>query len=251
MYLYTLIASIGLLTMVQVNGASLNQSESVEKSILSASQQSQKTISSSADLTIEHQNEIKSLQESISQLSVYQKHLNALLASQESELASLDSQLNELGETKQSVVPLMYKMLEQLDTYIENDLPLHKATRTERVNKLKALMVRADIADAEKYRRIMEAYQIELDYVSKLSTYLGPITVNNIEKQAEILHLGHLSIIARSLDKQTYWVWNNTNKQWENRIENTQQLDHAYSVANQQVPPALLALPLSIAEVTQ
>lgn len=249
MYLYTLIASISLLTMGQVNGASLNQSESVEKSILSASQQSQKAISSSADLAIEHQNEIKSLQESISQLSVYQKHLNALLASQESELASLDSQLNELGETKQSVVPLMYKMLEHLHIYI--DLPLHKASRTDRVKKLKALMVRADITDAEKYRRIMEAYQIELDYVSKLSTYLGPITVNKIEKQAEILHLGHLSIIARSLDKQTYWVWNDTNKQWENRIEDTLQLDHAYSVANQEIPPALLALPLSIAEVTQ
>lgn len=251
MYIKHLIASITLIMAVQANSAALNQSESIEKSILNHAQQSQKTISTSADNNLELLNEIKSLKENIDQLTVYQQHLKGLLTSQQNELSSLDIQLNELTETKQSIVPLMYKMLETLTQYVDGDLPLRKTAREARVNTLKALMVRADIADAEKYRRIMEAYQIELDYVNKLSVYLGPISVNSEEKQVEILHLGHLSLIARSLDKHHYWVWDNQQQQWASWEKDTQQLDHAYLVANKLASPSLLFLPLSIAEVNQ
>jgi len=251
MHIKHLIASMTLIMTVQATSAALNQSESIEKSILNHAQQSQKTISTSADNNLELLNEIKSLKENIDQLTVYQQHLQRLLTSQQNELSSLDIQLNELTETKQSIVPLMYKMLDALTQYVDDDFPLRKTARKARVNSLKTLMVRADIADAEKYRRIMEAYQIELDYVNKLSVYLGPITVDNEKKQVEILHLGHLSLIARSLNKQHYWVWNNQQQQWTSWEKETQQLDHAYLVANKLASPALLFLPLSIAEVNQ
>jgi len=249
MHIKHLIASMTILITVQANGADLVKSESIEKSILNHAQQTQQNIANSADNNLELQNEIKVLQESIAQLSVYQAHLQRLLSSQQDELGSIDLQLNELTETKQSIVPLMYKMLDQLTAYIDNDLPLRKKIRTQRLTKLKQLMVRADVADAEKYRRIMEAYQIELDYVNKLSVYLGPITIAGTEKQVEILHLGHISLVARSLDKNSYWVWDNNQQQWNNWEADPQTLDHAYLVANKLASPSLLLMPLSLAEV--
>ncbi|MCV5804624.1 DUF3450 domain-containing protein, partial [Escherichia coli] len=68
------------------------------------------------------------------------------------------------------------------------------------------MMTRADVADAEKFRRILEAYQIEMDYGTKLGVYQGKINLGDNEAvEADILYLGRLSLVARSLSGETFW----------------------------------------------
>ncbi len=76
----------------------------------------------------------------------------------------------------------MYHMLEGLKRIVASDKPIRKAQREERIAKLDDLMTRADVADAEKFRRILEAYQIEMDYGTKLGIYQGKIKLDANEK---------------------------------------------------------------------
>ncbi|MBJ6907612.1 DUF3450 family protein, partial [Vibrio cholerae] len=86
--------------------------------------------------------------------------------------------------------------------------PAGLGRRGPRAAKLDDLMTRADVADAEKFRRILEAYQIEMDYGTKLGIYQGKINLDANEKvEADVLYLGRVSLVARSLSGDKFWSW--------------------------------------------
>lgn len=246
MRILTIIAAAIILP---VQASSLEKSANIEQAIISNAKQSQTVVRSSSDASSDLQIEIDALKAEVNNLEVYQKHLNKLLESQHSELSGLDAQLHEITETRQSVIPLMYKMLAGLQDYIQQDMPIREQARSERMDKLKALMTESGVSDAEKYRRILEAYQIELDYVRKLGSDTGFIEIDGIKREVEQLYLGHISFISRSLDHQTYWYWNQKQRHWlalEPAL-NTE-LAKAFSVANKMASPSILMLPLSLQE---
>lgn len=231
------------------NAASLDSSSKLEQGIIGDAKTSQKTISTHSDRAFQLQGDIDVLNAEIDNLNVYKQHLMTLIDNQNQELASLEKQQNEIIETRQSIVPLMYRMLDDLDQYIEQDMPIRKQARQQRIVALRALMTDANISDSEKYRRILEAYQIELDYVNKLDVYVSAVEIEGSIREVEQLYLGHLSLVARSLDKQHYWYWSNDHKAWS-MVEPSlhAQLASAYRVANKDVTPSLLRLPLSLSQ---
>lgn len=243
---------IAMAASMTVHASSLDKSAKIEQAIVTNAQESQKTVSKSSDTAFELQDEIDSLQEEIRNLTVYQTHLNTLLQSQDRELLNLNDQLNEIAETRQSTIPLMYDMLAELEKYVQQDIPILKEARIERVAKLNELMTNSKISDAEKYRRILEAYQIELDYVNKLGTYTQPIEINGEKRETEQLYLGHVSLIARSLNRDNYWYWNRKLGEWVTLDRNTHtELSKAFDIANKLVTPDILMLPLTISEVVR
>ncbi len=54
----------------------------------------------------------------------------------------------------------MLKMIDSLEQFVALDLPFQKVEREDRVAALTDLMNRADVTISEKYRKILEAYQI-------------------------------------------------------------------------------------------
>jgi hypothetical protein len=57
-------------------------------------------------------------------------------------------------------------------------------------------MGRADVAEAEKYRRILEAYQIEIDYGTNLGACPAEIELNDGISQVEQLYFGRVSLVS-------------------------------------------------------
>ncbi|MHA2937181.1 DUF3450 domain-containing protein [Vibrio sp. RC27] len=230
---------------------SIDSSSKVEQTILANAQKSQTTISNSSDRSFELQNDIKALSSEVNNLEVYKQHLETLIENQNQELLNLEVQRNEIIETRQSIVPLMYNMLDGLEAYIAQDMPIRKDAREQRVATLKSLMSEANISDSEKYRRILEAYQIELDYVNKMGIYTSAINIDGETREIEQLYLGHISLIARSLDQQQYWYWNNDSNSWQGLdVSLNMDLEKAFMVANKEVTPTLLMLPLSVNEAS-
>ncbi len=142
----------------------------------------------------------------------------------------------------------MYKMIDGLKNTVKNDKPLRAEQRYQRIEKLETMMTIANVSDAEKYRRILEAYQIELDYGTKLGVYQGEISFDNGKKiQANILYLGRISLIARNFNQDKYWTWDQKAKAWillDSSLNS--ELDKAYAVANKEIAPSLLTLPVSL-----
>ncbi|GLT19383.1 DUF3450 domain-containing protein [Vibrio zhanjiangensis] len=237
-----------LIVSLSTNTVATNfgSAQSIQQSTNASSASSQKQIDKVAENSLVLQKEIEQLEEEIKNLQVYQNHLTALIDSQSKEASNIEAQIKEINNTRRGIVPLMYQMISGLKTFIEQDLPIKREARLERIAKLEKTMIRADVSDAEKYRRILEAYQIELEYGVKLGAYQGKITVGENARNVQILHLGRVSLVARSLDGNTAWSWNQPQKQWQLLDHSIKpELDIAFNVAQKQVTPSLLTLPLS------
>jgi len=97
-------------------------------------------------------------------LERYNNQLQEQVRSQQAEIASIDRQLTEIETTNREVQPLMQQMVDTLAQFVALDVPFLLDERQARVQGLKDMMARADVTISEKYRRILEAYQIELEY---------------------------------------------------------------------------------------
>ncbi|MFA0413925.1 DUF3450 domain-containing protein [Vibrio renipiscarius] len=232
--------------------SSLDSAQAIQNKTNNASVVSQKRIDKSADASLRLQAEIEQLKEEVKNLDIYQKHLNALIANQEQEMTSIDGQVQDIKITRQGIVPLMYQMVDTLKQRTEADAPIKKEQRLERIEKLQVLMTRADVSDAEKYRRILEAYQIEMDYGIKLGLYQGKISLAGESREADILHLGRISLIARSLNGNQFWAWDKRTQEWtEVDASMKANLDKAYAMAAKQIAPSLLTVPVSLLAETK
>lgn len=244
-------SSISLLissVLIPAHAANLSDAQAVQSKTNQASAVSQKRIDASAEKALTLEAEIEQLQEEVSNLKIYRDHLSSLVESQHQELNSLNEQIEQIAQTRQGVVPLMYHMLEGLKRIVASDKPIRKAQREERIAKLDDLMTRADVADAEKFRRILEAYQIEMDYGTKLGIYQGKIKLDANEKvEADVLYLGRVSLVARSLSGDKFWSWSQQQQAWQPvGSEQKTELDKAFAMANKQIAPSMLTLPVSL-----
>jgi len=231
-----------------VNADSLDNARAIESKINTASSQSQKKIDKSAEVTLSMMAEIEQLQEEVKNLTVYRDHLARLVDSQNGEAESLNEQIKGIKETRQGVVPLMYNMIAGLKSIVANDKPIRREQRLSRIAKLELMMAQADISDAEKYRRILESYQIEMDYGTKMGIYQGQVALSGQEKiEADLLYLGRISLVARSLDGKRYWAWNDSQNDWQNLdTQFSVDIDKAYAIASKQAAPSLITLPISV-----
>lgn len=242
---------LGLTTAFSAQADSLDSARSTEVQTNKVAKSSQVSINKNSDESFELQAEVEQLEAQIDNLSIYQTHLKKLVASQEQEKVATQSQIEEIAQTRQGVVPLMYYMLDGYKKLIHEGTPVRMASREKRLDDLQQLMGRADISEAEKYRRILEAYQVEIDYGTKLGSYEGEITLaDNDNRQVDLLYLGRVSLLARSKDAQHTWVWSQSSNQWQ-AVDGNQQVEinKAYALANKQQAPTLLNLPLSITQV--
>lgn len=239
--IFTLTASLSL----SVLASSVDQAMSIDSSSIDSAISSQKKIDASEQRAQQLRNEIDQLNAQIQNLELYQRHLQSLIASQVQEEASLTQQLNDIESTKQGIVPLMYHMIDGLKKQLDQGLPIKRAQREQRISQLETVMSRADVSDAEKYRLILDAYQIEVDYGSKLGVYQERAVIDGIEREVDALHFGRVSLVARSIDRRSYWVWDLESQRWSTAdTASHAQLNKAFDVANQRVTPELLYLPI-------
>lgn len=239
-----------LFTLIATGNASasgIDKALSVQNQTHKESAASQQLIDQSDARIQQLRAEIELLETEVKNLEVYQIHLTNLVASQEEEAQSLTGQINEIQATRQGIVPLMYYMLDGLKQFVEKDLPLKSDVRLERIAKLEKLMTKADVSDAEKYRLILEAYEIEAEYGSKLGVYSGQIAVGAETREVDVLHLGRITMVARSLDGQKYWYWSQLSRQWQVPQSAMQRdIDIAFDVAAKRVAPQMVTLPVSV-----
>ena len=246
-FIKTSLAIVILSVTTNANASNLDNARSIENKTNTASAVSQDNIDKNADSVLTMKASIEQLQEEVKNLTIYHDHLARLVNNQAQEVTSIDQQIADIKQTRQGVVPLMYQMIDGLKTIVKNDKPIKQQARLVRVNKLETMMSQADISDAEKFRRILEAYQIEMDYGTKLATYQAKITLDgNKTIEVNVLHLGRIALVARSLNGNHYWSWNTAAKQWQ-IVDSSDgaNIDKAFAIADNQVAPSLITLPVS------
>lgn len=179
-------------------------------------------------------------------LREYNKQMENVVGNQEKEIVSINKQLDGLEETNRDVVPLMIEMSDALLKLVQADMPFRQKERVDRAKNIIDSLDRSDITNSEKYRLIVEAYQVELEYGRTMEAYRGALPDG---QQVEFLRIGRTLLFWQSLDgKNTGW-WNPNSRSFE-RLEDRYRLpvSDGLQIAYNQVAPDLISLPVPAPE---
>ena len=174
----------------------------------------------------------------------YNSQLGEQVKQQEEEMVSIETQLLEIATTNREVQPLMQKMVDTLQQFVALDVPFLLEERTDRVESLQELMARADVAISEKYRRIIEAYQIELEYGRTLDAYEGILGEGADARTVDFVRLGRVALMYQTLDGAETGYWDAQQKAWVVDNSYAHAVSEARRVAKKDGAPDLLTVPV-------
>ncbi len=181
----------------------------------------------------------------IESLGIFNNQLRAVINSQNEELASLQRQIDGVEEVGRAVTPLMLKMIDSLDKFVAIDIPFLADKRKTRIDGLRVLMRRSDVADAERYRRILEAYQVENDYGRTIESYAGIVKKDGSDVPVDFLRIGRIGLMYQTRDGSEVGAWNHETKAYEKLDSSyTNWISDGLRVAKKQAAPQLIRVPL-------
>ena len=182
-------------------------------------------------------------------LRIYNGQLDALIVAQEIERASLKEQTDRVELVSRDVTPLMLRMIDALSAFVSLDVPFLEEERTERILELRKLMRKANVTESEKYRRIMEAYQIENEYGRTIEAYRSTLDRDDKEVTVNFLRVGRIALVYQSLDESQAGVWNQHSRSWEPLDGSFRSaIRQGLRIARKQTAPDLIRLPLPAPE---
>jgi len=238
-----LCSAIAAATPPQTVNAAIGEQVSTEK----AAAASQARIDKLDDDTQRMLSEYRSVLTETDSLRRYNEQLEKQIKSQMEEMVSIQKQIEEIERTNREIVPLMTRMIDTLDQFVRLDLPFLLDERTKRVGDLKALMTRADVSTSEKYRRILEAYTIELEFGRTLEAYQGKLGTGDDAKTVDFLRVGRVALMYQALDGGETGYWDADKKAFEKDNGYRSAVREGLKVARKQVAPNLLEVPIHAA----
>ena len=190
----------------------LDAAIALEKEMNKASKATQKTVDGLADSTNDMAQTYQLTLQSIDSIKRYNKSIEGYIRKQEAEMDSIQVQMDGIDATERAVIPMMEDMIETLDQFVQMDIPFLKDERNERVNFMREMMLRADVSNSEKYRKILEAYQVENDYGTSVQAYEGAL--EGEDKTVDFLRVGRVALVWQSRDEKTRAYWDNESRSW-------------------------------------
>jgi DNA repair exonuclease SbcCD ATPase subunit len=219
------------------------------KEINESAAKSQQKIDGITDQIDSKLQQFKALNKEIEGLNIYNQQLQKQIDNQQQEMANLNLAIDEVSVIERQITPLMIRMIDGLEQFVALDVPFLPEERADRIASLKTMMDRADVASSEKFRRVMEAYQVEMDYGRTMEAYSGIHTIAGQERDVEFLRLGRTTLIYQTRDASSQGVWNKQTRQWEELDSSYRtQITKGLRMAKKQLAPDLLMLPVAITD---
>lgn len=210
---------------------------------------SQVKVDKYADSTESMLAEYKGLLRQIDSMKIYNAQISRMVDSQQGELDSLNRQIAQIDQTAMEVVPLTLKMIDALDEFVALDLPFQTEERSLRIAELHKLMDRADVTTSEKFRKVMEAYQIEEGFSRSIESYKASLERNGETVTYDFLRIGRTALLYQSPDGGETGMWNQQTRQWETLTQSYRiAVQQGLRIAKKQAPPALIKLPVFAGE---
>ena len=215
---------------------------------LNLAQQSQERINNIVEGTRSLEDQYRAINKEIDGLRVYNRLMLAQTEGQQAVLADIGLSMDQVDVINRQIFPLMERMIDGLEQSINLDVPFLMGERTDRLNNLKDIMQRSDVSVAEKFRKVMEAYQIENDYGSTIETYKESLTLDDgTTRDYNMLRIGRVGLFFQSEDTNITGRWDNEARAFvlDNGARN--EVRKGLRIANQLIAPELLLLPVDAA----
>ncbi len=194
--------------------AQLESALQAAKSSTVASAASQQRVEESDDSADQAAREFRAVLQQKDNIALFVAQQDIYLQSQTSEIESLRRQLGTVEQIKQGMSPMMLRMAAKLEDTVKADLPFNLAERLARVEDVKRVLSDPDVSPAEQYRRVLNAYKIEVSYGQGIDSYEGahPTRPGNV---VNFIRFGRTSLVYVTKDESEIAKYNLDTKDWQ------------------------------------
>ena len=239
----------GMLATASAGANELNQVMDKSAAINESAAKTQSKIDGIADSMQSRLQKFKTLNKEIDGLAVYNAQLDKQIRNQLEEMAAINESMDQVSVIERQITPLMLRMIKGLEQFVALDVPFLPKERAERISQLITLMDRADISSSEKFRRVLEAYQVEVDYGRTIEAYTALLDLNGQEREVDFLRIGRLELLYVTKDGKQAGFWNKDSNAFESLPDtNIGQINKGIRIARKQLAPDMLTLPVQAAE---
>ena len=235
-----------ILAFSHIHAQSLDSTVEAEVDINKAASVSQQKVNHLAQQTDELLAEYRMLIRETESLKIYNDNLERVVVDQHEELVSINQQLSGLEATNRGVVPLMFEMIDTLDKIVESDMPFRLQERRARLLRLRNMMEQADVTTSEKFRRVMQAYQGEMEYGRSTEAYAEALPSTG--QTVDFLRVGRTLLVYQSSDQLSTGWFNPHTRKYED-LPNRYRLEvrRGLAIARSEKAPDLVVLPVPAA----
>lgn len=205
----------GVIASGSVTAATLNDIYQVAERINDQARQSQARIDALTEETRALLNEYKTVLKEIEGLQVYNGQLERQIGNQNKEMDQLTKSIDEVTVIERQITPLMLRMIDGLEQFVALDLPFLRDERANRIDTLRGMMDRADVAVSEKFSQILRAYQIENEYGRTMEAYSDTISIDGTDRKVDVLKVGRVALVYQSPDGAVTGFYDPVTRQWE------------------------------------
>lgn len=240
-----LLAAAGVLATSPVLANTLDSSLNLQQRIDADARQTQVAINQLDDEAEQLLTEYRVTTRETDSLKRYNRQLEKQIASQVAEMESIQRQLEQINDVSREVVPMMLRMIDTLEQFVELDLPFLLGERTRRVDDLRETMDRADVSTSEKYRRIVEAYQTEMEFGRTIEAYQGELALDGTNKVVDFLRVGRVALMYQTLDAGTTGYFDTATRSFVADNSYKTAVRDGLRIARKQTAPDLLIVPVA------
>lgn len=204
-----------------LGAASLSQADEALQAILQvgqdknvAAKKSQGKIDKLAEETRALLQDYKTVNKQIDGLKVYNTRLQKQIDNQLLRISDIETSISQVTVIQRQMMPLVIRMIDGLEQFVELDVPFHIDERRQRVAFLRGNLDRSDISVAEKFRQILEAYKIENEYGRKIDAYKGSVEIDGVERDVNFFRVGRVALLYQTTDTDVSGAWDQAARSW-------------------------------------
>ncbi len=230
-----------------VQAQQLDQTLQTARQSTTAGAQTQQRIDTLDDQRTDIELEYRALLEQIESQRLFVEQQQVFIRSQENEVTSLQQQIERVDNIERDLAPMMREMVVNLENFVNLDLPFRmegENGRLARIEGLYELLDDPNISPAERYRVILNAYEIEASYGRSLNAYEEEILEDGIPVSVNVLQIGRVAAI-RVYDDGRMTIRHSNSSDWESLPGSYEaNVTRALRIAQEVTTPSVFLAPL-------
>lgn len=180
------------------------------------------------------------------QLAGYVEQLEQEASAAEQQRAGLQAELNRVASTGTDLLPLTQRMLAELEAHVARDLPFLQEVRRRRIDEAKALLTDPQRSQAEKFRRVLEAWRSEVEYGYTIGAEDAATDCAGQSGNATLVRIGRVGLYCVDAGGKGA-RWDAAGKRWAplEDADDVAEVAKAAAMAREKQPAELLVLPVA------
>jgi hypothetical protein len=241
-----LLMTLSLFLSQQLFAQNVDQIIGAEEQRIQQGQDAQDDIDGVVDVTRARIEEYRAVMKEVDGLVVYNTLLQRQIDDQNETLRQIRESIDNVQFVERQILPLLTRMIDGLEQFVALDVPFLAEERNSRVANLTTVLERADVTAAEKFRVVMEAWQIENDYGRTIEAYTDELVIDGNTREVDVLRIGRVALLYQTPDGQVSGSWDTQSGGWvevDSSYRNA--IRNGIRLARNQIGPDLLLLPIS------